>query len=134
MDLSIINWLAVLVAALSGFAVGGLWYSPILFGKIWQVESGMTDEKIKGGSMGKIFGITFVLNILIAINMSFFFGGEVGLTDGLMYGAFTGIFFVGAAFAITYLFEHKSLKLWLINAGYQAVIFTVIGGILGAWH
>jgi hypothetical protein len=134
MDFSIINWLAVLVSAASGFAVGGLWYSPILFGKIWQVEAEMTDEKIKSGNMSKIFGVVFILNILIAINMSLFFGGQVGFTDGLMYGAFTGIFFVAAAFGITYLFEHKSLKLWLINAGYQAVIFTVIGGILGIWH
>ena len=79
-------------------------------------------------------GLIEFLNVLVAINMALFFGGQVGFTDGLIYGAFTGIFFVAAAFGINYLFEHKSLKLWLINAGYQAVIFTVIGGILGAWH
>ncbi|MFT4767423.1 MAG: hypothetical protein ACI8RN_000549 [Glaciecola sp.] len=36
MDAVSINWMAtVVVAAVVGFVVGGLWYSPILFGKIW---------------------------------------------------------------------------------------------------
>jgi hypothetical protein len=25
-------------------------------------------------------------------------------------------------------------RLWAINAGFQAVVFTVMGAILGAWH
>jgi hypothetical protein len=28
----------------------------------------------------------------------------------------------------------RPFKLWLINAGYQTVVFTVMGVILGAWH
>jgi hypothetical protein len=42
--------------------------------------------------------------------------------------------FVAMAFGITYLFESRPLKLWLINAGYQTVVFTIMGAILGAWH
>jgi hypothetical protein len=38
------------------------------------------------------------------------------------------------ALGVTYLFEHRSLKLFLINAGYQVVTFTVMGAILGAWR
>ena len=33
MDISHLNWLAVVVAALSAFMVGGIWYSKALFGK-----------------------------------------------------------------------------------------------------
>lgn len=33
MDISTLNWFAVVVAAISNFLIGGLWYSPILF---WQ--------------------------------------------------------------------------------------------------
>ncbi len=40
-----INWLAVLLAALAGFIVGGLWYS-VLFAKVWQREAGVTDEQL----------------------------------------------------------------------------------------
>ena len=47
MDLSNINWLAVLVAALSTFILGGLWYGP-LFGRTWMRASGMTEERVNG--------------------------------------------------------------------------------------
>lgn len=38
-----------------------------------------------------------------------------------------------AAMGITYLFERKSFKLFLINAGYHVVTFTIMGLILGVW-
>ena len=36
-----VNLLAVILAALSGFLVGGLRYSPILFAKLWMTELGL---------------------------------------------------------------------------------------------
>ena len=42
-----INILAVFLAALSAFVLGGAWYSPALFGKTWQQETGVDSEKIK---------------------------------------------------------------------------------------
>jgi hypothetical protein len=42
--------------------------------------------------------------------------------------------YVAAAFGITCLFEFRSLKLWAINAGYQVVVFSVMGAILGVRH
>ena len=38
MDFSTINWLAILVAAVSSFAVGSVWYAKPIFGSIWQKE------------------------------------------------------------------------------------------------
>ena len=52
---------------------------------------------------------------------------------GLTAGALAGIGWVAASFGITYLFERKSMKLFLVNAGYQAVTYIVMGGILGVW-
>lgn len=45
--MSDINYYAVLVAALLSFAVGGLWYSPLLFGKMWLEEMQLKAEDIK---------------------------------------------------------------------------------------
>jgi len=33
-----LNWLAILVAAISTMVVGFLWYSPLLFAKAWMRE------------------------------------------------------------------------------------------------
>ena len=40
------NPIAVIVAALSTFIVGFIWYNPKVFGTIWMQESGMTEEKV----------------------------------------------------------------------------------------
>ena len=61
-----VNWIAILVAALLSFVLGGIWYSPVLFGKAWQREAGLTDEQLKNANMAKIFGLTFVLCVLAA--------------------------------------------------------------------
>jgi len=48
-------------------------------------------------------------------------------------GGLAGIGWVALSFGVTYLFEQRSMKLWLINAGYHAITFMVMGGILNVW-
>ena len=69
-----INWLAIAVAALSSFVLGGLWYSPLLFGKAWMRATGHTQESLKGGNMGLIFGLSFVLALIAAAVFALFLG------------------------------------------------------------
>jgi len=63
------NLLAVLVAALSSFVVGFVWYNPKVFGTIWMKEAGFTQEQSEKGNMLKIFGLTFVYSLLVAFIM-----------------------------------------------------------------
>ena len=127
-----INWLAVLVAAFAGFAIGGVWYGP-LFGKAWMAETGMTEAKARSGNPALTYGLTFVLNLVAAVSLAMFIG-QGDLSFGIFAGFMTGATFVSVALGITYLFEQRSLRLWLINAGYQTLLFTVMGALLGAWH
>ena len=53
------NLLAILVAALSSFVVGFIWYNPKVFGNIWMRESGMTAGKMKGTNMVILLGLSF---------------------------------------------------------------------------
>jgi hypothetical protein len=128
-----IHWLAVAVAAIAGFPIGALWYGA-LFGKAWMAETGITQERAKQGNMAKIYGTTLLLNLVISTSLAMFIGAASTLQDGLFAGFMAGLTFVAAAFGITYLFEFRSLKLWAINAGYQVVVFSVMGMILGVWH
>jgi hypothetical protein len=41
------------------------------------------------------------------------------------------LFWVAGSLANSYLFEGRSLKLWLINGGYNVAMFTMIGAVLG---
>jgi len=125
-----INWLAVVVAAIACFLLGGLWYSPVLFGKAWQRETGLTDEKLKNGNMAMIFGLSFVLAFLAAWNFANFLGPRPSLVFGTAVGFSAGLLWVASSFGINYLFERKSFKLFAINGGYHTLQFTIIGLVL----
>jgi hypothetical protein len=127
------NIWAVLVSALSTFLIGGLWYSPALFGKAWMRENGFTEESMKGTNMVRIFGLAFLLSIVAAINLAMFMGPEDKPAMGAMWGFLAGFGWVATFVGTHYLFERRSLKLFLINAGYSVVALTVMGVILAAW-
>jgi hypothetical protein len=128
-----VRWMAVVVAAVSAFVLGGLWYSPALFGRIWQRETGLTDERLKAGNPSTIFGLSFVLALVASWVFALFLGPEVTPGFGAAAGAGAGIAWVGTSFGINYLFERRSPRLFLVNAGYHAVQFTLIGLVLGLW-
>ena len=65
-----INWLAILVAAIVPTIIGFIWYNPKVFGTAWMKASGMTEEKIKGGNMPVIFGLSFVFAFMLSFSMT----------------------------------------------------------------
>ena len=125
-----VNWIAIVVAAVASFLLGGLWYSPVLFARAWQREAGITDEQLKNANMGKIFGLAFVLCLLAAWMFATFLGPRPSLALGFGAGFSAGLFWVAASFGINYLFERRSFKLFLINGGYHTLQFTIIGGVI----
>ena len=129
------NYLAILTATVSTFMLGGLWYSPLMFGRVWMQEMGFTDESLKAkGDVGRIMGVSFVLELIMAFNLAAFLGVKATLGFGLFAGAAAGFGWVALSLGVTYLFERKPLRLFLINGGYHGVAFTIMGAILGAWH
>ena len=135
MSIGALNWLAVVVAALSAFMIGALWYGP-LFGKAWQSLSGLTDDDIQQGHPGKIYGGAFVLNVVAAFGMGMVIQlhPAPGLESGFNIGALIGLAFVATTFGINYLFASKPLRLYLIDAGYMVVLMAIMGTIIGAWR
>jgi hypothetical protein len=124
--------LKTLVAALSTFLLGGLWYGP-LFGKAWQRETGISDEKAKSANMAKVFGLSFVLAFVAAWVFAMFLGPSPDTGFAIGVGAMAGLCWVGASFGINDLFEQRSVKLWAINAGYHTIAFTLFGAVFGIW-
>ncbi len=133
MDAVQFHYPAVLAAALIGFVIGGLWYSPILFSTAWMREAGITEAQAKAMNVAKVFGLAFLANGVMAFNLAAFIGPKATLMFGLGAGFATGLGWVAMSLGVIYLFEQRSLKLWLINSGYQVVAYTAMGGILAAW-
>ncbi len=128
---ALVNWLSVLVAAGSGFAVGTLWYGP-LFGKAWARLAGITEEAARA-RLPLAFGGAYALNLIAATGIATVSGDRAGIWFALHTGLLGAFFFIAPALGIIYLFEQRPLKLWLINAGYQVVNFSAMGAVIGAW-
>ena len=139
MDLSNLNWLAILAATVSAFAVGFLWYGPIL-GKAWMDATGLTEEKIAEGNMVRTFSLAFAFQLVMAFCLAMFFYSDpesaqlVNAYSGTFYGFLTGFGWVAMALGVNALFEQRSFRYIAINGGYWIVVFTLMGLILGAWQ
>jgi len=134
MNFSTINWLAVVAAALSSFVIGGLWFSPLLFSKIWMKSAGLTEDQLKTGNKGKIFGVTAILSLIMAANLAMFLNDpKTTLAWGAAAGFLAGIW-TFCAIAIVGLFELKSWAWIFLNGLYSMLSLTVMGLIIGAWR
>ncbi len=127
-----VNLLAVFLAALSAFILGGLWYSPLMFFKPWKAAAKLSDDDLKArdGRAPMVFGGAFVLALIGAFVFAMFLGPSPAMGFAVGAGASAGICWVAGSFGINYLFETRSLKLFLINGGYHTVQFTLYGVIL----
>lgn len=135
MDLSGINYLAVLVAAISTFILGGLWYSPMLFGKAWMRANNFTETDLQAFSKARMFGWSFVFSLIMALNLAMFLAGPTSnLTWGVIAGGLAGFGWGAMAIAVIGVFENKSWTYIAINGGYMTLAFVVMGAIIGAWR
>jgi hypothetical protein len=128
-----IHWPSVLTAAAAAFVIGALWYSPALFGNRWASELGLSKEKLGQANMPLIFGSAFVLILAGSAALDLAIGKQATWLSGLQAGLSIGILFIAGAMGVNYVFARKSFKLFLIDAGYFAVLYAVMGLILGAW-
>lgn len=129
-----LHWLAVITATVLAFVIGGLWYSPVLFGKGWMAENNLTPELVGKRNQGIVFGASFVLLLFAAVVLAMFLGNKATAVTGLAAGLLVGVGWIATSLGVLYLFEARSLRLFAINAGYLIVTFAVMGTILGAWH
>lgn len=130
-----INYLAVIVAALSSFIVGWIWYGP-LFGKAWMRLHGFTVEELKDSNMSMpvIMVVNYIATALAALAIAMFIGPEANAAFGIFAGLMIAVFWIGTSRLNDVLYEKKPWGLFFINVGYNVVIYVIMGAILGVWH
>lgn len=130
-----LNLLAIVVAALVSFLLGGLWYSPALFGKVWMKEAGY--DEAQQGHPGKVFGFAFLFSLVAAWAMARvctdWFGPDFGLHQAMHVALMGGLGFVAMCFGVNYQFAQNSFKLLLVDAGYHLGQFMLFAVVLGLW-
>ena len=128
-----LDYPAILAAALLAFVIGGAWYSPLFFARVWMREAGLDDAALKRGRPVRVFGLAFICSLVMAFNLAAFLGARATVGFGALAGLATGLGWVAMSLAVVYLFEQRSLRLWLVNAGYQVVTYTLMGALIGGW-
>jgi hypothetical protein len=129
-----VNWFAILTAGVSSFILGGIWYSPTLFGNAWMKENNLSEEDIKSTNTAKVFGWSLILSLIMSINLAMYLSNtpNLDLTRGLVYGLLAGVW-IFCGIAIVALFEQKSARYIFINGGYCLMALGIMGAILGVW-
>lgn len=119
----------VLAGAAAFFVVGAIWYGAI-FGKAWQSAAGLSDEDVQTGNMAVIFGLTFVAEFVIAMVLWHLLARTgAGPQAVMMMAVGLGAAVMAPAIGINYLYQRKSLKLFLIDAGHFITGMAAMGGV-----
>lgn len=140
MTLPDINYLAVLVAGILIFMLGGLWYSPVLFANRWMASMGKSEADFKasaaGMNMAASYASVFVCGLLTALVLSIVLRGmgATNLVSGACISALCWLGFAGATSYGTSMFSLEKRSLWMINSGYNLVAFVAAGMLLTLWR
>ena len=130
-----INWLAVLVATLTYFFLGAIWYS-LLFTKKWMELRDITEDDIKEDQPNPLLFLwTFLFQLIAIATLALFIEaiGISGLWAGMVAGLGIGVGIVFTLTATTGLFSGTKLGLHFIDNGYHIIGLTIFGAIIGIW-
>lgn len=129
MNIFDVNWIAVVVAAASGFLVGGIWYGPIM-GKKWMGAVGITEEEIKQSNVGMIYGGAFAFSLVASWALAHMFATyatDFSFAVKVLTAFSVALAFVVPAIGTNYLFSQKTKTLFFIDAGYWLLFYTAMG-------
>jgi len=134
-----IKYPAVIVATLVHFFLGGLWYSPLLFGNKFLQFINWSPQKIQqmeSESHAKELVIAFVMSLILVYILAHFvqYTKATNIMGGIQTAFWLWLGFVVTTHVPTVIFEGRSFGLFLINVGYQFVGCALAGVILAVWR
>ena len=129
MSLSV-NYLAVLVATIAGFATGAVWYT-VLFGKFWLKAVGPV------APMGKMSAVPFIVSIVANAVMAWVLAliltrfGDISVWNGICAGVMVWLGFVLTTIATNNAFPGRPWTLTAIDSGHWLAVLVVQGIVIG---
>jgi hypothetical protein len=132
-----INYIAVIVATIAGFAIGAGWYS-FLFQKQWMAAIGMTEADMKarasgGPSLLPLLAGNVVGNLVMAIVLSALLhslaAAGLGAAVGVAFLVWLG--FVVTVMGVNNSFSGRKPVLTAIDGGHWLVVLLAMGAIIG---
>jgi hypothetical protein len=134
-----INYAAVAASALLYWLLGGLWYSPLLFGgKFIEIMRWSPEQlaRIEAEGAGAQLALAFVGSLLAAYVLAHVvrYTNAETATGGAKTGLWLWLGLVVTTNLNTVFFEFRPVGLFLINIAYHLVAFLAMGALLAAWR
>jgi hypothetical protein len=132
-----INLWAVLLSAVAGFALGGVYYRALA--KPWMAAHGFTSEMIRAHHGKGAAPWPFVISFAAELVMAFVLAGAIwhaqaySVRGGLISGAIIWAGFVLTTLAVNNTFGLRSPKLIAIDGGHWLLVLLAMGAIIGGW-
>lgn len=126
------NYLAILVVSLIGYIIGALWYSPLLFAKVWIKLSKAKGIEMKGSTYILGFISILIFNFVLSIIISY--TGASTFVEGMKMGALLWVGFIATTLFGGVLYEKMPMKLYLINSIQYLITMLIASGILAIWN
>lgn len=122
-----ITFLGILIAGITGMAIGFVWYHPRVFGTLWMRLSGISPEQVSGGRRAQWATLLgFVASLIMASILYFQVFTEEGSLKMFAHASWLWVGFVVPVLLNSVLWERKSLKLYAINIGYWLVVMLAM--------
>jgi hypothetical protein len=128
------NWLAILIATVAGFAFGAAYYMSL--SKAWLAAIGKTKEQI--ASEGRGSPLPFIISIVaLAVMAAVLAGavdhlGQVNLKGGVITALFMWLGFVITTMAVNNAFGQRKASLTIIDGIHWLGVLVIQGAIIGA--
>ena len=132
-----VNWLAIVLAALSTMVVGSVWYAKGVFGNLWIRLAKLDEKKMAKQGAAKPIIITVVVSFLSAYvlahmaYLSNHFFNNSFLWDAMATAFWGWVGFTAARFITHDAFEGRPARLTILNITHELVTFMVMGAIIG---
>lgn len=123
----------MIVAAVVGFLIGGVWFAPPVFGTAWLRVHAISDQdaaKTRGIGIALAFVATLVTAYVLALFVRF--AGATTMLDGLVIGGLAWVAFAVAMYLPAANLERAPTK-FLIEIGHKFVVYLVMSAILAVW-
>ncbi|MGE0255575.1 MAG: DUF1761 domain-containing protein [Alphaproteobacteria bacterium] len=126
-----VNYFAVLVAAIAGFAFGAVWYSTL--SRQWLAAIGKTKAQLPGGAMPFVVAIVAqaVMATVLAGALGHLGPGNVTPLNGLISGAILWFGLVLTTMAVNHSFQGASRLLTLVDGLHWLGVLLVQGLVIG---
>ena len=129
-----INYLAILVAAVAGFAWGAAYYMTL--SKQWLAAVGMSKEQLAGKRSPVPFIISFVALLVMGWVLAGSIGhlgtGQVTLKNGIISGLFIWVGFVVTTVFVNNAYPGRKYMLSAIDSVHWLGVLVIQGAIIGA--